>query len=248
MLATAIGFVALPVSAFAGTLTLDLTNALPQSPTYSGHAGTGTFTNDIAGLQYFNVSGQSGNAFTFPSQLTLFCIELSQDIYLPSTGNIFSVVSPDMGSSGGPFAPLGANIPNAGIGATRASNLEVLYAHEFGTNYNPAALSGTSKLAFQLAVWKLSHDDNFNLLSGGSVEGFWITTPVDATITEAQTLLDWVNSNASTSAKMQLVALHSATIQDFLVPIPEPSTYALLAGLAVISVAVWRRKEPIAGR
>ena len=227
--------------AFAGTLTLDLTAAVPLSPTYSGHAGTGTFDNDIAGLQYFTVTAQSGNPVTFPAQMQLFCIELAQNIYLNSTGNFFSVVSADQGSSGGPFSPLGAAIPNTGIGAARSGNLEVLYAHKFGTVYNPGALSDTEKLGFQLAVWELSHDDNFNLLSGTGNE-FWITTPIDAAISEAQALVSWVQANATGAQKMQLNALHSDTIQDFLVPIPEPSFYALLTGMFVLSFT-WRRRK-----
>jgi hypothetical protein len=236
-----IGIFAFSNLGFAGSLTLDLTGVVPLSPTYSGHAGTGTFSHDISGLQYFNVTAQSGNAFTFPSQLTLFCIELAQNINLPSTGNVFSVVNPDQGASGGPFSPLGANIANVGIGASRANNLAVLYARRFGTNYTPTALSDTSKLAFQLAVWELSHDDDFNLTSGTG-HGFWITTPADSAITEAQALVNWVAANATTGPKMQLVALHSATLQDFLVPIPEPTTYALFSGLVVLAVSMRRRR------
>ena len=117
----------------------------------------------------------------------------------------------------------------------------MLYAHKFGTSYNPAALSDTDKVGFQLAVWELSHDDNFNLL-GGSGNEFWVTSPVDAAITEAQTLVSWVQANAANAPKMQLYALHNDTTQDFLVPIPEPASYALSAGVIALAATWYRRK------
>jgi len=232
--------------ALAGTVTLDLTSATPMDPRYAGHAGTGMFGPDVAGVQNFTVSAQAGNPFTFPAQLQLFCIELAQNIYLNSTGNQFTVVKAEQGSSGGPYSPLGANIPNAGIGGTRATNLGVLYAHKFGSSYNPGALSDPEKLGFQLAVWELSHDDDFNLLAG-SGNGFWVTTPLDAATTEAQTLVSWVQVNAATAPKMELYALHSDSIQDFLVPIPEPSAYAAVAGLVVLVAARRMRGKIVAG-
>ncbi len=243
--ARVISFGLLSFSAFAGTLTLDLTSAVPLSPTYSGHAGTGTFSGAISALQYFTVTAQAGNPFTFPSTLALFCVELEQNISLPSTGNVFTVLSADQAAMGGPFAPKGANIPNAGIGSLRAANLERLYAHRFDMGYNPASLSDTSKVAFQLAVWELSHDDNFDLLNA-SPNGFSITTPVDPAISEAQAMVTWVQEHPA-APQMQLYALHNPTIQDFLTPtsfspIPEPSAYALLIGLVAIGSAMRRRK------
>jgi len=232
--------------ALAGTVTLDLTSATPMDPRYAGHAGTSTFGPDVAGVQNFTVSAQAGNPFTLPAQLQLFCIELAQNIYLNSTGNFFTVTNASQGSSGGPYSPLGANIPNAGIGAARADNLAVLYAHKFGSAYDPGALSDTEKLGFQLAVWELSHDDDFNLL-GGSGNGFWVTAPLDAATTEAQTLVSWVQVNAATAPKMQLYALHSDTIQDFLVPIPEPSAYAAMAGLLALGAAGRMRRKSTSG-
>ena len=50
-LARVLSFGLLSVSAFAGTLTLDLTSAAPLSPTYAGAAGSGTFSGAISGLQ-----------------------------------------------------------------------------------------------------------------------------------------------------------------------------------------------------
>lgn len=234
-----LGFAVLSTSSFAGTITMTLADYQPQSPTYAGSAGTGTF-NDPAALQFYNVTAQSGNDFTFPTQLELFCIELQQTVS-PGSSNTYDVLSPDQGSKD-VNTGLSANIPLAGIGVTRANNLEVLYAHVFGTNYNPSVVLNTDALksSFQLAVWELSHDDNFDLKSI-SPNGFYLST-TGSVVDDAQTLVSWVQANAATAPKMQLAALHSETIQDFLVPIPEPSTYALLTGLAALCVATWRRK------
>jgi hypothetical protein len=242
----ALGLLALTSSALAGSITMTLADYQPQSPTFAGSAGTGTF-NDLAALQYFNVTAQSGNTFTFPTQLQLFCIELQQNI-TPGSSNTFDVLSADQGSKG-VNTGLSANISLSGIGATRANNLEVLYAHVFGSTYNPSTVLNTDDLksSFQLAVWELSHDDNFDL-KNASPNGFYLSS-TGSVVDEAQTLVSWVQANASTAPKMDLLALHSDSIQDFLIPtessfaqIPEPSTYGLVTGLVVLGVATWRRR------
>lgn len=254
LLAVALGAIALASSSFAQSITMTLDDYQPQSPTYSGKAGTGTF-DDPAALQYYTVQSQTGNATLFPDHLDLFCIELAQTV-TPHTQYTFDVLSPDQGSSGGPFSPLGANIPFAGIGAARADNLERLYAHVFASGYNPATVLDTAdkKASFQLAVWELSHDDNFDLKnpSTTSTIDFYVTSTGNA-VDEAQALVTWVQNNPN-ATKMDLLALHNGTYQDFLVPtpealaaIPEPSTYALLTGLAALSLTVWRRRFSPAG-
>jgi hypothetical protein len=232
-------------SASAQTLTLTLDSVVPWKA-FAGHAGSKSFENEHAGMLNFTVTSQSGPGFGYADKLSLFCVELQQDIALHSQGNVYSIVSAAQASSG-IHAGYSANIPLAGIGTARTSNLEVLYAHAFGTNYNPASLSDTNKSAFQLAVWELSHDDDFKVTSGSSTH-FWITDH-GAAVTEAQTLVNWVKANAATAPKMQLSALHNSTTQDFLIPtmgtfssIPEPSTYALVASLAVMSAVAWRRR------
>ena len=237
--AAALGAVVFSTSAIAGNLTMTLTSYQPQSPTYAGHAGAGTF-NDPAALEFFNVSAQSGNPITFPTSLELFCIELQETI-VNGSSHAFEVVGPDQGSKDVSMG-LSANIGLNGIGNTRANNLEILYGHVFGTNYNPSTVLSTDDLksSFQLAVWELSHDDNFDL-KNVSTNGFYLST-TGTVVDDAQALVTWVQANQGAS-KMELAALHLDGVQDFLVPIPEPSTYAMLCGLAVLTAALWHRRK-----
>ena len=242
---TALAGITACVSAQTVTLTLD---GIRPWTTFEGHAGQKDFEDDLAGLLDFTVTSQSGTGLVPLQKLSLYSVELQQGIGLKSTGNVYSVVGAAQASSG-VHAGLSANIPLAGIGATRAASLEVLYSHVFNSHYDPGSLSDKSKSAFQLAVWELSHDDNFDL-KNETAGGFYVETD-GAAVNEAQALVRWVQANVATAPKMPLSALHSSTTQDFLIPtqsylsiIPEPSTYQLLAGLAVLSSLVWRRRIP----
>ncbi len=234
-------------SASAQTLTLTLDSVVPWVA-YAGHAGSRDFSSVKAGLLNFTVTAQSGTAYDPFDQLSLFCVELQQNIGLHSTGNVYSLINAAQASHG-VGSGYSNNISLLGIGSARVRNLEVLYGHVFGSTYNPGALADTQKSAFQLAVWELSHDDGFNLTSGSGNQ-FWITSTGPA-VTQAQTWVNWVaaNYNNSTTTVMPLSALHNATTQDFLIPtagsfsaIPEPATYSLLIGLASLTVSAWRRK------
>jgi len=241
-------------SAQSLTVTLDGVAPTPYA-TVSGHSGDGYFSNDVVGGLELTITAQSGLPVNYPTTFEAFCVELAQDIRLPSTGNLYSVVAPADASSG-VGTGLGANIPCAGIGGARASNLEILYAHIFGATYNPSVALGTADEteAFQLAVWKLSQDDGFDLTTPGSTStGFWISSvgggTATSTLTEAQTLLNWVEANPN-GPKMDLVDLHSSTLQDLLVPtassftaIPEAANYAQVLGLAVLGVALLRKRR-----
>jgi len=243
------------------TVNLDAVNPSPYA-TVSGHSGDSYFSNGLVGGLELTVTAQSGLPANYPTTFEAFCAELAQDIQLPSTGNAYSVVAPADASSG-VGTGLAANIPLSGIGTDRASNLEILYAHVFGATYDPSvALSTADETeAFQLAVWKLSQDDGFDLTTPGSAStGFWVTsvggTMATSTLTEAQALLTWVEGNPN-GPKMNLVALHSGTLQDLLVPtassftaIPEAADYAQVLGVAVLGVALLRRRRrggPVAG-
>lgn len=252
--AVAAGFSLLSTSAFAQSITLNLDSVVSSSPIYSGHAGNGGPGNDgnfgpaVTGLANFTVTAQS--PLNYPTSLSLFCVEIAQNILLPSTGNVFDVLGADQAAQWNGVGPSHSmNISAGGIGGLRAHRLEVLYAHVFGSFYDPSSLSDGDRASFQMAVWELSHDSDFNLLSG-SGNGFWITTPADGTIANAQALVSWVGANFSTAAVMSLSALHSPTnldpegpaLQDFLIPsestafspIPEPSVAATALGAAVL--------------
>jgi len=252
LFAAALGLALLSVAARGGTITMTLDSYLPQN-TYAVYAGTSTIsTNDPAALQKYSVQAQSGNSTLFPDHIELFCIEIAQNVSQGSQYT-FEVLSADQGAKGGPFTPLGANILNTGIGADRAKRLEQLYAHVFVSGYQPSVTLNTDakKSSFQLAVWELSHDDNLDIATGPS-DGFYVPTTgdlaYDAVVNDAQALVAWIAANPN-ATQMELLVLHNIYNQDLLVPtpeslvnIPEPSTYALLTGLAAIGAVAFRRK------
>jgi|GEM_PF-3681907 len=250
--ATAIlaGLALLSLPLAAQTVNMDLQNVSPQA-TVAGRAGTSQFSDNYTGLVHFTVSSSTPSNFVpRGTTLDLFCVELSQSIGLPSSTQ-FSLLSAkfaDMGANTG----LGANIPVGGIGADRARNLEILYHNVFGSTYNPGSLSSERKVAFQVAVWELSHDTNFNLTTA-STNGFWVTSlgaPYGGALSIAQGWVSVVGSQTldPNAARMALSVLHNDSKQDFLLPdssfsvIPEPSACAaMMGGLLVAGVMLRNR-------
>jgi hypothetical protein len=244
----------LATAASAQSITVNLDSITPsQYALVSGNSGDATFSNELVGGLDLTVTAQSGA--DYPTTLEAFCVEMAQNINLPSTGNQYTVVPLDQASSG-VGTGLSADIPLAGIGDQRAANLEILYAFVFGGTYDPSiSLNGAAATeAFQLAVWKLSQDSGFNLEAAGNAStGFWVTgvsgSLTQNTVNQAQTLLNWVEANPNAD-KMALVALHSSTLQDLIVPadsvftaIPEAADYAQVLGVAVLAFALVRRRR-----
>lgn len=241
-------------SVSAQTVNMTLVSVTPWA-NVQGHAGTADFS-VTAGLMNFRVDSVSPMPLLpFPMNLSLFCTELAQNIYLNESNAArrnFTLQNAAQAANNGPVSGLGANIPSTGIGSIRTRNLEILYAQVFGQNYNPAALSNDGKVAFQIAVWELSHDTDFNLTAIGSNPGFWVTSPTSATVRgQAQT---WVSAVAglagnTQAARMELSVLHSDTVQDFLIPtaaltpIPEASTYAAIMSALVLGAVLWSRRS-----
>ncbi len=238
----------------AQTVNMTLVSVTPWA-NVQGHAGAANFS-VTAGLLNFRVDSVSPTPLLpFPMHLSLFCTELAQSIQLNESNSArrdFTLQSAAQAANIGPVAGLGANISPTGIGSTRARNLEILYGQVFGQNYNPAALSDDGKVAFQLAVWELSHDDDFNLTAIGSNPRFWVTLPTGATVRgQAQTWVSAVANLAPTAnpTRMNLSVLHSDVVQDFLIPtaaltaIPEASTYAAILSAIVLGAVLWQRRR-----
>jgi hypothetical protein len=223
-------------------------------PTVSGHDGDMAFSNEFDGIRSFFLSDQSGLTGVYPTQISLFCMELAQDITFCPAKNVYTVESLQFGSSG-IATGLSANIGLSGIGAERATNLELLYAHVFGSTYDTRVLTTAAELeGFQLAVWKLSQDDGFTLTAPGNPsKNFWITGAGPLTdagaLDQAQLYLTWVESNPN-GPLMALDSLHSATSQDLIIPassvftqVPENSLNAAILGCAAFGFALWRRRS-----
>jgi hypothetical protein len=137
--------------------------------------------------------------------------------------------------------------------STQVSNLETLFAQEYSAVSSFS--SQTDVAAFQLAIWDLLFDNDFNLSTSGAT-GFGVVSIGDgAALTEAQT---WVtNAHGGTQQTFTLTQLtnsDSPPHQAFVFPtpsrleLPEPSDLALLGGgFAAMMFALWRRRSGVAG-
>ncbi len=166
-----------------------------------------------------------------------------------------------------PFENVAGITATGGIGLYRASELELLYGYAFGNNgvllggTYPRCLSAVDQVAFQLAVWKLSHEGfpgspaalflvpTTSAPTGVvSATGFSVTGVDVSVIDEANSLLTAVQSDIGITP-MDLDALNNGTYQDFLIPvsafaeIPEPSTSGAILGLAAVVWALMRRRS-----
>jgi hypothetical protein len=216
-----------------------------------------------------------------PLSLYAFCIELGMDtpqnvnpvynVFDPNSaalGDTTSLASTQNPTSGPAAIDAAAGITaTGGIGAYRANQLELLYGYAFGTSgalssgYNPSSLSSVDQAAFQIDVWKLSHEGTAavpaTLFTGGvTATGFSVAggNLNSAVINEANSLLTGVLNDQGITP-MALEVLNNGTYQDFLLPeggqnpfiaVPEPTTYAAVIGLFTLGfVAVRRRFAPV---
>ncbi len=150
-----------------------------------------------------------------------------------------------------------------GIGTDKANKLGLLYAYQFGSTYNPTALTSPQRAAFQLAAWQILETDAFGPINTNTGNNVFTVTPTGATgsggasryvptaISDADALLNSVALDSSLTA-MTLDALHSPTSQDYILPvgsytqIPEPSTYAAILALSALGFAVVRKSRRLA--
>lgn len=200
--------------------------------------------------------------------MAAFCIELEQPIGLGTATHqsipLNEISSGVAGASG--TASIGIAI--GGIGTLKAA--QVRYA--FDNYYQSSLLSDWSAgnplnpdyIAFQLAIWEISHDSDLSLSStsghmyiNGPQANQTVVTGANkqAAINQAQAILDDISSAGITesysSINFTVIALENVDIagaqQDLVYgiqipPIPEPGEYAVLLGIfSAIFVGVRRK-------
>jgi hypothetical protein len=182
----------------------------------------------------------------------MFCVEVGQQtapIGVAQSGyQLRPLAQANLGIPSSQTMETYAGITAAGIGAVAAERLSKLYAHVLGTAYTPGTTlnSDTLKAAFQLAVWEVSHDDDFSLSHpGAGTQGFYVSGSgpaiYAAAISQANAWLATLQAGYASITGMELAVLHHDTRQDLIIAIPEPSAYAGIVAAAAMLLVLRRR-------
>ena len=172
-------------------------------------------------LSSVNAGGFATSLNGGPS-FTAYCIDLYQTIAFGTSTTGYT-----------PMAAAAHSFANAGA----AADIGKLYAE------NNAVDSATRQAAFQIAIWEIAYETTGSYhLDAGAAKFFGGSADTDGALTLAGS---WLNSLATTTNTTYTVgALDSAQRQDlvFANPVPEPSTYALMAaGLLAMGFVARRR-------
>lgn len=150
----------------AASVTAELTGLTPYVFPTMYLQGEGDITGGTGAIGW---QGQSGNALGLTSSFNTFCIDLVQDIYFGSTYT-FDVMGIANAPQPGAYPPGG---PITGMGATKASELNTLYAEQFDNLTTDDELE-----AFQLAIWNIVYDTDASVSSGAG--SFYIVSGFDS--------------------------------------------------------------------
>lgn len=254
LLALATAAALLPLSSLA-QISLTLIDFDPNATwTTNSTDGTNTQTqNPIAAMQTHTSVPPIYGHTTFE----LFCIEVGQNtapLNVAQSG--YQLLPLHQANVGIPLTQTietYAGITNAGIGAVAAERVSKLYAHVLGASYAPSITltNDTLKAAFQLAVWEVSHDDDFSLSQpGAGLQGFYVSGSAPGlyndAISQANAWLTSLQANFNSVTGMELAVLHHVTAQDLIIAIPEPSVYAGLLAATALFATHRRRMRPTA--
>ncbi|HWB20665.1 MAG TPA: hypothetical protein VG711_10215 [Phycisphaerales bacterium] len=172
----------------------------------------GAFIN--LGVGTFSLDADWGSGF---QSLLTYCLEPTQNV-------MFGLYAND---------PVGltyeaADITDVGYTEDQKQILETLWANAF----DDSLTSDVKAAAFQAVLWEISIDDEYFFTDGNFALNFNEPYTLDV-ILQAREWLDNILNGVWTT-KVDLVALHNETSQDFLVPV---STIPGPGALAVMGVA-----------
>lgn len=191
-----------------------------------------------AGQLRYEVTGVSGfmsKHLSVGEQIRVFCT----DIFEMATSGTAAIV-------GVADVPVVYNQSNTAMGEQRAKLVRVLY----GLRHSDSTLSNRRAAAFQVALWEIVHEDNFNAVAGDFTDtnlsvddGSFVVTGNSSVRALAQSWVEeaWAAwQSGDTGASM--VAGAATGFQDvlFMIPLPGPGAMAM-AGLLGLG-AVRRRR------
>ncbi len=231
-------------AAQADTITANCTSVLtwgtPVNVSVDGGANYSSAAATLINWTKTSSTGAMGNAIN--TNFSSYCIQLSEDVYVPSTNNNYTVTQ-DLS-----HAPL----PGQGMGVVAADHLQALFALQ-----GAAALitsDTTMAAAFQLAIWEIVGDSDLTLTTG-----LFQANGASGIMSLAQSYLNSISNIAfGTYNNSNLVALTSpvpglnGSIQDQITllpglpgdgsPVPLPASSIAGMGLLLLSGARRLRK------
>lgn len=176
-----------------------------------------------SGVSYFSAFPVTYVADSSIGSFLTFCVEMSQSTNLPATFTFQQ--------SGDPFA----------FTAAQQDSLSRLFqaAGFKSADAAPGAADTAAKqVGLQLAVWDILADGAVDFTQGS----FRVNTDNSGGVAYATAL--WGAAQSLSNVTYSVTKLYSATSQDYVYVVPEPSTYALMvAGLAGIGFVVRRRSR-----
>ena len=206
----------------------------------------------ISGLSV-NGSVPSGWPNTNATNFVSFCIEIGQDVYVPSsdTYTLSSLSSAPIGTGGGITPP---DVPMGSLAANLISQLWYAHITSVAATSAASAFNSNGNLgAFQLAVWKLVYDQGASLtLASGNLTA--ANTTERATANNWLAALDTYNSGLGHSGvgSATLRAFTSNSVQDQVVElpgagpsssvVPESATVVMWTALGLVGAVIMRRR------
>jgi hypothetical protein len=152
----------------------------------------------IAGPEMWHQTGGTTLLGDSSGNFLTFCVEINQDVYLGSTYGFYTGTVESAPTPGNPIPG------SSGMGATKAALIEELWARHYAD-----VIDANSGAAFQVAVWDIVYDADFDLTTGN-----FIAYGNTSAINLAATWLADVNTNSTLYTDPNLIAIKSDNYQD----------------------------------